>query len=129
MIVVDSSVWIDYFNGRATRQTDALHDWLGKRTVVVGDVILAEVLQGFRSDQHFRRARRLMQAFPIVTMLGPTLAVRSAENYRALRRRGVTVRRTIDIMIGTYCIARRLPLLYSDTDFDPLVRHLGLTVP
>ena len=129
MIVVDSSVWIDYFNGRATRQTDALHDWLGRRPVVVGDVILAEVLQGFRSDQHFRRALRLMQAFPIVTMLGPTLAVRSAENYRALRRRGVTVRRTIDIMIGTYCIARRLPLLYSDTDFDPLVRHLGLTVP
>ena len=129
MIVVDSSVWIDYFNGRASRQADALHDLLGKRIVVIGDLILAEVLQGFRSDQHFRRARRLMQAFPVVTMLGPTLAVRSAENYRALRRRGVTVRKTIDVMIGTYCIARRVPLLYSDIDFDPMVRHLGLAVP
>ena len=129
MIVVDSSVWIDYFNGRATRQTNALHDWLGKRTVVIGDIILAEVLQGFRSDQHFRRACRLMQTFPVVSMLGPTLAVRSAENYRALRRRGVTVRKTIDVMIGTYCIARRVPLLYSDLDFEPMVRHLGLRVP
>ena len=129
MIIVDSSVWIDYFNGRATRQTDALHDLLGRRTVVIGDLILAEVLQGFRSDQHFRRARRLMQAFPVVPMHGPTLAVRSAENYRALRRRGVTVRKTIDVMLGTYCIARRVPLLYSDMDFDPMVQHLGLTVP
>jgi predicted nucleic acid-binding protein len=83
VIIVDSSVWIDYFNGRATRQTDALHDWLGKRTVVIGDLILAEVLQGFRSDRHLRRARRLMQVFPTVTMLGTTLAVRSAETYRA----------------------------------------------
>lgn len=129
MIVVDSSVWIDYFNGLRTKQTDALDDLLGKRTVIIGDLILTEVLQGFRSDRHFRRARRLMQAFPVVTMLGATLALRSAEHYRALRRRGVTVRKTIDVMIGTYCIVRRVPLLYADSDFDPMVRHLGLAVP
>src|SRR5881409_1217350 len=107
MVVVDSSVWIDYLNGRPSSQTDALDGLLGRRHVVVGDLILAEVLQGFRRDRDFHRARR-------------------AENYRRLRRLGVTVRKTIDVMIGTYCIARRLPLLHSDTDFEPMTRHLGL---
>jgi len=126
MIVVDSSVWIDYFNGQPSVETEALHGFLGERQIVVGDLILTEVLQGFRSDRDFRQARRLLSAFPIVTMVGPELAVRAAEHYRRLRRLGVTVRKTIDIMIGTYCIARQLPLLHADTDFEPMVRYLGL---
>jgi predicted nucleic acid-binding protein len=129
MVVVDSSVWIDYFNGRPSVETEALHGFLGERQIVVGDLILAEVLQGFRSDRDFRQARRLLAAFPIVTMVGPALAVRAAQHYRRLRRLGVTVRKTIDVMIGTYCIAMHVPLLHADTDFEPMVRHLGLRLP
>lgn len=125
-MVVDTSVWVDYFNGRASRETDILHQALGSREVIVGDLVLAEVLQGFRKDQHFKQARTLLRPFPVVTMVGPRLAIRTAENYRELRRRGVTVRKTIDVMIGTYCIENRLPLLYSDKDFDPMVKHIGL---
>ncbi|MBI1816734.1 MAG: PIN domain nuclease [Deltaproteobacteria bacterium] len=126
MIAVDSSVWIDYFNGRATPQTDRLHEALGEQPIVIGDLVLTEVLQGFRSEQAFGRAYRLLRVFPVVSMFGPTLAVRAARNYRALRAAGVTVRKTVDVMIGTYCIERKLPLLYSDRDFDPMVDHLGL---
>ncbi len=126
MIVVDSSVWIDYFSGRSRRESDALHELLGRQEIVVGDLVLVEVLQGFRRDQDFRQARLVMAAFPAASMVGPAQAVRSAENYRRLRRAGVTVRKTIDVLIASFCIARGLPLLYSDRDFDPMVRHLGL---
>jgi predicted nucleic acid-binding protein len=129
MIVVDSSVWIDYFNGRPSVETEMLHGLLGECPIVIGDLILTEVLQGFRSDRDFRQARRLLAAFPVVTMVGSELAVRAAEHYRRLRRLGVTVRKTIDVMIGTYCISRQLPLLHADADFEPMVRHLGLRLP
>ncbi len=125
-MVVDTSVWVDYFNGRRTRETDFLHTLLGQEEIIIGDLIVTEVLQGFREEQLFREAKRLLQAFPTVIMLGPELAVKAAENYRILRRLGTTVRKTIDVMIGTYCLEQRLRLLYSDRDFDPLVRHLGL---
>lgn len=126
MMVVDTSVWIDYFNGVPTPQTETLHDQLGQRHIVIGDLILTEVLQGFHHQRHFDQARSLLQSFPIVAMLGEALALQSAEHYRVLRRRGITVRKTIDVMIGTYCISQTLPLLYSDRDFDPMVQHLGL---
>ena len=127
MIVVDTSVWVDYFNGRPTPETDTLDQLLGNEEVILGDLILAEVLQGFRRDADFDRVRTLLRAFAVVTMLGPAMAIHSAENYRRLRKLGVTVRKTIDIMIGTYCIENRLPLLYADRDFDPMVNHLGLS--
>jgi hypothetical protein len=126
VIVVDTSIWVDYFNGQVTPETDALDNLLGRQEIIVGDLILTEVLQGFRQERHFRQVLRLFRAFPIVTMLGPDLAVRSAENYRVLRRRGVTVRKTIDVMIGTYCLVKSYPLLFADRDFDPMVQHLGL---
>lgn len=126
MIVVDTSVWVNYFNAIITPETDALDEALGQQEIILGDIILTEVLQGFREDDHFVRARRLLQPFPVVTMLGPALAIRSAEHYRALRKRGMTMRKTIDVIIGTYCIAHGLPLLYADRDFDVMVRHLGL---
>lgn len=126
MMVVDTSVWVDYFNGLTTPQTNMLDATLGSQAIIIGDLILTEVLQGFRAEADFAQARRLFQAFAVVTMLGSALAVRSAEHYRALRTRGVTVRKTIDVMIGTYCIAHNLPLLYVDRDFDPMVRYLGL---
>ncbi len=130
MIIVDSSVWVDYFNGKISRQTDSLDRLLGQEDIVVGDLILTEVLQGFRDDAQFGEAKRLFDGFRIVSMVGKDLAIEAVKNYRTLRKRGSTVRKTIDMMIATYCIHNRIPLLYSDRDFDPIVAHLGLkTVP
>ncbi|MFH0340809.1 MAG: PIN domain nuclease [Chromatiales bacterium] len=126
MILVDSSVWVDYFNGRATRETDYLDTLLGTEPVASGDLILAEVLQGFRSDADFAAAKELMACLTLYDLLGATLALKVAENYRALRKRGVTVRKTADTIIATFCIERGVPLLYSDRDFDPFVKYLEL---
>jgi predicted nucleic acid-binding protein len=128
MILVDSSVWIDYFNGLATSQTELLDSRLSTDIIVTGDIILTEVLQGFQSDRDFAQARRLLESLVFVEMLGRALAIQSAQNYRYLRKKGVTVRKTLDIMIGTFCISNRLPLLHSDRDFDPMESYLGLKV-
>ncbi len=126
MIIVDSSVWVDYFNGKISKETDSLDAMLGNQEILIGDLILTEILQGFQEDRLFREAQSMLEGFPVVPMLGLALAIQSATNYRKLRKRGVTVRKTIDVMIGTYCIEKRIPLLYADRDFDPMVRHLGL---
>ena len=128
MILVDSSVWIDYFNGRQTTQTDWLDAALGKTPIVIGDLILLEVLQGFQSEKDFRIARDLLLRIPFMPMGGKELALESAGNCRILRKKGVTVRKTIDVMIGTFCIHYRIPLLHDDRDFDPMVKYLGLEV-
>ena len=126
MIIVDSSVWIDFFNGKRTSQTDWLDSSLGNTPIIMGDLILTEVLQGFQDDRDFRIARDLLLRFPVMSMIGQELALKSAMNHRLLRRKGVTVRKTIDVMIGTFCIHHRLPLLHDDRDFDPMVKLLGL---
>ena len=126
MILVDSSVWIGYFSGKINPQTDWLDSALGRKVIIVGDLILAEVLQGFKSDRDFHTAKELLSRFQFMEMLGQELAVRSAENYRFLRRKGVTVRKPIDVMIGTFCIHHNMSLLHDDQDFDPLVRCLNL---
>jgi len=126
MIIVDTSVWVDYFNGKRSKETDSLDTVLGSQEILLGDLILTEILQGFHEDQLFREAQNMLESFPVVPMLGMPLAIKSAANYRTLRKRGVTVRKTIDVMIGTYCIENHIPLLYADRDFDPMVRHLGL---
>jgi len=126
MILVDSSVWVEYFNGQVTRETDFLDALLGTEPVAIGDLILAEVLQGFRSDADYEAAKELLASLTTYDLLGAALAIKTADNYRALRRRGITVRKTIDAIIATFCIERRTPLLYSDRDFDPFVRHLRL---
>ncbi len=126
MILVDSSVWIDYFRGTVTPQTDRLDSLLGTELVATGDLILTEVLQGFVSDKDFNRARRLLTALIVVDLAGQRIVVQAAKNFRALRAAGVTARKTIDTVIATYCIENRVPLLYSDRDFDPFVEHLGL---
>ncbi len=126
MILVDSSVWIDYFNGLVTPQTDTLDTLLGEEWVAVGDLILAEVLQGFRRDRDYRIARELMDSLTVLEMVDHGIAIKSAENYRRLRKRGVTVRKTIDTLIATYCIEHRLPLLHADRDFEPFHEYLGL---
>ncbi len=126
MIMVDSSVWIDYFRGTPTPQTDRLDALLGTEPIVMGDLILAEVLQGFASERDFNQALKLMTALVVVNLAGRDIAIQAARNFRHLRAQGVTVRKTIDTVIATYCIENELPLLFSDRDFDPFVDHLGL---
>ena len=126
MILVDSSVWIDYFRGVATPQSDRLDALLGVETLGTGDVVLAEVLQGFVSERDFLDALRLLTSLSVIDIAGQDIAVQAARNYRALRERGVTVRKTIDTLIATRCIESGYSLLYSDRDFDPFVEHLGL---
>ena len=126
MILVDSSVWIDYFRGTETGETERLDLLLGDQVLVTADLVLTEVLQGFRSERDFLTAKRLLTAFDVVNVGGPTIALEAALNFRTLRKKGVTIRKTIDTMIATCCIKNSLSLLYSDRDFDPFVKHLGL---
>ena len=126
MILVDSSVWIDYFRGVSTPQSDMLDALLGNEPLAIGDLVLVEVLQGFGSDRDFNQARKLLTTLAVIDMGGKDIAIQAAKNFRALRALGVTVRKTIDTIIATRCIESRLPLLYSDRDFDPFVAHLGL---
>ncbi len=126
MIVVDSSVWIDYFNGNINSQTDWLDNALGTEPIIIGDIILAEVLQGFQSDKDFRTAQKLLHGFQCMDMVGQDIAVKSAMNYRSLRQKGITVRKTIDVMIGTFCIHHKFSLIHNDKDFDPIEKHLKL---
>lgn len=128
MILVDSTVWVDYFNGIRAPHTDYLDSLLDQDIILVGDLILAEVLQGFREDADFEQARRAMGKFLHVRMVTPDLAVKSARNYCMLRRKGITVRKTIDSLIAAWCIEHRVPLLHHDTDFDGYEAHLGLRV-
>jgi len=128
MWIVDSSVWIDYFNGQNTPQTNLLDAALGQRAIGLGDIILCEVLQGFRDQRDFGLARQSLFQFTIYTIGGTEIAVKSAENYRSLRRQGITIRKTIDCLIATFVIERGFSLLHSDRDFDPFETHLGLNV-
>ena len=129
MIFVDTSVWVDYFNGVPTPETALLDALLGREPLATGDLIVAEVLQGFRSDKDFAVARELLSSFIRFELVGQRIAVRSALNYRTLRSRGITVRKTIDALIATFCIEEGLELLHADWDFDPYVEHLGLRLP
>ncbi len=126
MILVDSSVWIDYFRGTITPQAEKLDALLGTEPIAVGDLILAEVLQGFGSERDFNQAKNLLTSLVIIELAGKEIAIQAAKNLRLLRALGITVRKTIDTVIATRCIEAGLPLLYSDKDFDPFITHLGL---
>jgi hypothetical protein len=126
VILVDSSVWIDYFRGVGTPQTDFLDALLGVEPLAIGDLMLAEVLQGFDSDRDFERALQLLRTLALIDIGGEGVAIQAARNFRALRAMGVTVRKTVDTLIATRCIVDGHALLYSDRDFDPFVRRLGL---
>ena len=126
MIVVDSSVWIDFLNGRNAPHVRRLRVLLGTDEIIVGDLMLCEVLQGLDSEREAQEVETLLRRFEIVPMAGDAIATSAARNFRALRRRGITVRKTIDMLIGTWCIENRRPLLHNDGDFRPMARHLGL---
>ena len=126
MIFVDSSVWIDYFRGIGTKETERLDELLGTEPIAIGDLVLAEVLQGFKNDRDFNQAKKLLTSLVMVDMLGRDIAIQAARNFRLLRERGITIRKTIDTLIATYCIENDLALLHSDRDFDAFVEHLSL---
>ncbi len=122
MITIDSSVWIDYFRGRASAQTDALDALLdeGTHDIILLDLVLMEVLRGFVHDHEWRLARERLAALPVATAGGEAVAVRAASSYRQLRRRGITVRSAIDLMIAAWCVEQGCPLLHGDRDFDAI---------
>jgi predicted nucleic acid-binding protein len=126
LILVDSSVWIDYFRGASTPQADRLDMMLGVEPIAIGDLMMAEVLQGFDREGDFDQALQLLRALDRIDIAGHEIAVQAARNFRCLRAEGVTVRKTIDTLIATRCIEDGLPLLFSDRDFDPFVEYLGL---
>lgn len=128
MVLVDSSVWIHYFNGAITPETDTLDTLLGRDLVLMGDLILTEVLQGFRDNQDYRLARELLDPLELRLLGGREVTLQVADNYRTLRSRGITIRKTIDVIIGSYCLLNGIPLLHADRDFDALEIHLGLKV-
>lgn len=128
MVVVDSSVWVDYFNGNKTRETGLLDEFLSLEIVLIGDLIFTEVLQGFRDDVQFNRAYELLGTLLFEPMCGMDIAFASACYYRELRAKGVTIRKTIDMLIATFCIERGYSLLHSDRDFYQIQTHLNLRV-
>jgi hypothetical protein len=128
LILVDSSVWIDYFKGTVTAQTERLDTLLGSEPLAIGDLILTEALQGFAGEQDFKQARKMLTSLTVVELGGQEIAIQAAKNFRALRSLGVTVRKTIDTIISTRCIESGYDLLHSDRDFDPFAKLLGLRV-
>lgn len=125
-MLVDTSVWIDYFNGRDNKHTQTLDLAIIEGTVALGDLILLEILQGFRNDDEYKKAKRTLSSLDQYELFGKGMVEKCAANYRALRKKGITVRKTTDVIIATFCISQKLPLLFLDRDFDPFVDHLGL---
>jgi predicted nucleic acid-binding protein len=128
VILVDSSVWIDHLNDTATGAVRRLRELIPTRPLLVGDLILCEVLQGLRSEREARLVERALRRFATVPVLNSDLAVKAAANYRSLRAKGITIRKSVDVIIGTFCIERGHVLLHDDRDFEPMVRFLGLQV-
>lgn len=129
MLIVDTSVWIDYFNGIENKETNILDSALEEGIVATGDLILLEILQGFRNDKDYKQAKKMLAALDQYEMLGHKMVVKCAENYRKLRKKGITIRKTADVIIATFCIENQIPLLFSDRDFLPFVKHLKLVTP
>ena len=128
MILVDSSVWIAHLRGHKTAETRKLEEAAAREPLLVGDLILLEVLQGARDETHAARIERALREYAVVPLLGPDLAVKAASNYRKLRALGITLRKTADLIIATFCIEQHHTLLHADRDFDPMQKHLGLKV-
>ena len=128
MIIVDTSVWVDFFNGADEPHVERLYELLGDRVLATGDLILAELLPGFGTERSAHRVQRLLEPLEFFEMVNRDIAIQSAANYRRLRRRGITVRKTIDMLIGTFCLVHGHELLHNDRDFDLLAAHLGLRV-
>ena len=128
MIVADTSVWIDYFNGVKAPHTDRLDADLDAERIIIGDLIIAELLQGFKTEKDFNKAKQVLDYLEYRDLAGKEIAVKTAENYRYLRKKGITVRKTIDMLIATFCIENGFALIHNDRDFDSMEEYLGLRV-
>jgi predicted nucleic acid-binding protein len=126
MILADTSVWIDYFNGNVNTHTDILDTALIEGTVAIADIIFLEILQGFRDDSDYEKARNTLATLDQHSIFSSNMVERCAENYGFLRKKGITIRKTNDVIIATYCLEYQMPLLYIDRDFEPFVKYLGL---
>ena len=126
MIIADTSIWIDYFNGADNLHTDALDAGLAEGVIAIGDIIFLEILQGFKSDKDYNLAKKTLSTLEQYEMFGHNQALKAAEKYRKLRKKGIAIRKTADVIIATFCIENKLPLLFLDKDFKPFVNHLGL---
>jgi len=128
MIVADTSAWIDYFRGVVAPHTDVLDRELSRSRILIGDLIMTELLQGFSGEKDFQIARQLMESLEYRDLVGRDVAIAAAQNYRILRKKGITVRKTIDVLIATFCIENGFDLIHNDRDFDPMEHVLGLKV-
>jgi len=128
LILVDSSVWIDYFRGTVNARTERLDQLLGHESLAIGDLILTEVLQGLDDERDFNAVKRMLSSLEVIELGGREIAIQATRNFRTLRRLGVTVRKTIDTVIATRCIEDGYELLHNDRDFEPFVKYLGLRV-
>jgi predicted nucleic acid-binding protein len=128
MIVVDTSAWIDYFRGIVAPHTDTLDSQLQTNRIIIGDLIIIELLQGFKTKKEYDQARKLIEKLEYRDLVGRTIALKSAENFRILRSKGITVRKTIDVIISTFCIENGFQIIHNDSDFDPMEKYLGLKV-
>src|SRR6056297_1038997 len=128
MIVADTSAWIDYFNGVLAPHTDRLDSDLATNRIIMGDLIIAELLQGFKTDKEYNTAKKLIEKLEYIDFSGKEIAIKTANNYRYLRKKGITVRKTIDVIIATFCIENEYQLIHNDKDFNPLEEYLGLEV-
>ncbi|MCU7837734.1 MAG: PIN domain nuclease [gamma proteobacterium symbiont of Taylorina sp.] len=126
MMLVDTSIWINYFNGIESKETDLLDISLIDGSVIIGDIIVMEILQGFRSDKDYNKAKKSLSTLEQYEMFGNNMVFKCANNYRALKKRGITIRKTADVIIASFCIDNKIPLLFSDRDFMPFVKHLNL---
>ena len=128
MILVDSSVWIASFRGVLTRETARLKAITDPAEIILGDIVLLEILQGAVSDSNAANLQKRLAMFGVVALLSPEIAVKAAANFRMLRSKGTTIRKTPDLIIGTYCMEHGHSLLHADRDFDPMAEHLGLRI-
>ena len=128
MIVADTSVWIDYLRGIDAPHTNALDDELQNNRIITGDLIIVEFLQGFRNEKDYSEAKNIMDALEYRDFVGRDIALKATQNFRILRTSGITVRKTIDVIIATFCIENNFPLIHNDRDFDPMEQYLGLKI-
>jgi predicted nucleic acid-binding protein len=128
MVLADTSIWIDYFRGVYSPKTDQLNELLDEERVAIGDLIIVELMQGFKTKSQIGAARQIISRLEYFDLVGKDIAFKAADNYRLLRKKGITIRKTIDIIIGTFCIENQFALIHNDRDFDPMVEYLGLSV-
>lgn len=126
MILADTSIWIDFFNGKITPETNLLDNALAEGNVIIGDLIVLEILQGIRDDNDYSKTKKALETLELFELFGSSMIIECANNFRLLRKKGLTIRKTADLIIASFCIKNKIPLLYADRDFVPFTEHLGL---